>query len=260
MTPGTVASVVGAMVEARPGGMALETPSNVLFRSASGAGEDMKRLAIVAVFAALASSAFAVTFNFEGFAKGTWMREQYAAQGLHISASNPSGPDKAIIFDSSNPTGGDFDLATPGYHPSNTTSLGGILIIAENDTDNNGDGFVDDPDDEGDQPAGWIRFRFDNAMSAGSLTLIDIEEGGGKIEFYRSGVNGPVNTLNILAKGDNSVQTMTWSNLSYDSMKVHLKGSGAMDNLSAVPEPGTIAALGLGAALLLRRRRASKAN
>jgi hypothetical protein len=49
---------------------------------------------------------------------------------------------------------------------------------------------------------------------------------------------------------------MDWSGFSYDSMKVHLKGSGGMDRLNAVPEPGTIAALALGAALLVRRRRA----
>ncbi len=73
------------------------------------------------------------------------------------------GPNSLIIFDSSNPTGEDWDLGTPnqdfggpgiGYggkeeQPGeNFKSYGHLLIVAENIIDNNQDGLVDNPDDE----------------------------------------------------------------------------------------------------------------
>jgi len=215
----------------------------------------MNKAIITFAVAALATVASTQVIDFEGFVAGTVMTEQYSGIGLHISAHNFTGPNKAIIFDSANPTGGDFDLATPGYHATNTIALGNILIIAENDTDGDNDGIVDVPDDEGSQPAGWIRFDMDFSSNSGSVTLIDIEEHGGTIEFFSIGGNSPVNTIGIPAIGDNSVQTISFDGFDYDSMKVNLAGSGAVASFDPVPEPASLIALGSGAALLIRRRR-----
>lgn len=212
----------------------------------------MKKVLFLTMLASLATASQALTLNFEGFAAGTWVKEQYAGSGVHISASNPNGPDKAIIFDSANPTGGDTDLRTPGYHSTNTVPYGKILIIAENDNDSNNDGLVDHPDDEGAQPAGYIRFRFDNVQNAGYADMIDIEETGGTFKFYLN--DNLVETIGIPKKGDNSVWRTTWSNFNYDELKVNLAGSGAVGELNVVPEPASMAALAVGVLALIRRR------
>lgn len=217
---------------------------------------DMKRPIVLIAFVAFATGASAQMIDFEGFAAGTVMTEQYAGIGIHISVLNFTGPDKAIIFDSANPTGGDSDLATPGYHSSNTVPLGMILIIAENDVDSNNDGLVDVPDDEGSRPAGWLRFDMDFLSTGGSVTLIDIEEQGGTIDFFIGGGNSAIQTIGIPSIADNSVQTLTFDGFTYDAMQVNLAGSGAVASINPVPEPATLFALGTGAALLLRRRKA----
>ena len=215
----------------------------------------MKRPIALIAFAVIATGASAQLIDFEGFAAGTVMTEQYAGIGVHISAHNFTGPDKAIIFDSANPTGGDWDLETPGYHPTNTVPLGMILIIAENDVDNNNDGFIDVPDDEGSRPAGWLRFDMDFLSTSGTVTLVDIEEHGGTIDFFLGNGNSPIATIGIPSIGDNSVQTLAFDGFAYDAMQVNLAGSGAVASLNPVPEPASMAALGLGCLALLRRRK-----
>jgi hypothetical protein len=215
----------------------------------------MKKTALLLTFATIAAASQATVLNFEGFAAGTWMREQYAPMGVHISANNStsSHPDKAIIFDSANPTGDDSDLATPGYHATNTVPYGKILILAENDRDQNSDGLVDDPDDEGNQPAGWIKFRLDFVAPSGHVDLIDIEETGGTLKFYLN--SNLVQTLSIPNMGDNSVQRIAFSGFHFDEMKVNLQGSGAVGELELVPEPATLGMLAVGFLALARRRK-----
>ena len=184
---------------------------------------------------------------------GSWITEQYASIGLHISALNYTGPDKAIIFDSANPTGGDLDLETPGYHPSNTKPYFNILILAENDIDGNGDGLIDDPDDEGSRPAGYIDFAFDFHASDGYAVLIDTEESGGTIEFFREA--DMVHSLPIPATADNAVQTVSWEGFEYDLMRINLAGSAGIGEVNVVPEPATAVILGLGLLCAAVRRR-----
>jgi len=108
------------------------------------------------------SEAEALVLDFDDLAQGEIVSSQFLkTQGVTISAINfGSGPGLAIIFDSLNPTGGDYDLAGPSWAGGNLASantvLGKILIISENDIDSNLDGLIDFPDDEGSRPAGSI--------------------------------------------------------------------------------------------------------
>ena len=70
--------------------------------------------------------------DFNDLSTGTVVDNEYAAKGVTISASG--GANKAMIFDTANPTGGDHDLGT--------SNLGKALIISE-------DGDSHDPDDNG---------------------------------------------------------------------------------------------------------------
>jgi len=122
-----------------------------------------------------------LVLDFDDLAQGEIVSSQYLqTQGVTISAINSgNGPGLAIIFDSLNPTGGDYDLSGPAWSGGNLASantvLGKILIIAENDVDSNHDGLIDFPDDEGSRPAGSIYFDFENPMCSVGFDLIDVE-------------------------------------------------------------------------------------
>lgn len=152
--------------------------------------------------------------------------------GINISAENNSSghPDAAIIFDSSNPSGGDHDLATPGSGSGNNSSLEKIIIIAEDIDDNNNDGFVDDPDDEG--YGGKIFFDFINPVRVESLTLIDIENSSSYVKGLDSSNNELFN-INAADQGDNSVQTINTNQttVTTNRLEIGLDSSGAVDNL-----------------------------
>lgn len=106
---------------------------------------------------------------------GTIIGDQWADIGLHIATLNnvPWHPQLGILFDSGNPTGGDFDLATPGYGFHNVTALGNLLIVAENALDWNLDGLVDDPDDE--KFGGTFFFGFDRPARISEVTMVDVD-------------------------------------------------------------------------------------
>ena len=106
------------------------------------------------------------TLDFNSFAAGTVIDNEYRALGVTVSASG--GANQAMIFDSANPTGGDDDLASD--------RLGGVLIISED-----GDGA--DPDDNA--SGGSLFFDFALPALIKSLTLKDIENGGdARMIFY----------------------------------------------------------------------------
>ncbi len=122
------------------------------------------------------------TIDFEGLDPGTIVSELSSGKGITgdmtgtigVFAYNPDfGPstNAAVVFDSSDPSGGDDDLGTPNENfggpgvgdageTTNKVALGHILIIAEDLVDKNpADGLVDDPDDA-DNKGAYIDFDF----------------------------------------------------------------------------------------------------
>ncbi|MEB3211665.1 MAG: phytase, partial [Leptolyngbyaceae bacterium] len=100
--------------------------------------------------------------DFEGFDAGTVITDQF--EGMAIATDTQFG---AMLFDSSNPTGGDRDLAADG--------LGNVLIISE-------DGDASDPDDNA--KGGTLSFTFDDLVGTISVGVLDNEEKGSSITLY----------------------------------------------------------------------------
>ncbi len=134
---------------------------------------------------------FETTASGDELLAGTKITNQYdSLSGLTIST--PRDEFGAMIFDSSNPTGDDFDLAT--------ADQGNVLIISE-------DGDSTEPDDRAE--GGTIRFQwsdsvFVDSVLVDSIGLLDIDEGGGTIVAYDD--DGDVlRTVAIPDFGDNSL-------------------------------------------------------
>lgn len=185
---------------------------------------------------------------------GQVIDNEYAAYGVTITTNNlaPGHPDLGIAFDTDNPTGGDPDLRTPnpGLHPSNTTAFHNVLIIAE-DAVFDANGLVIDPDDEARQPAGSFTFDISFVLTEARFTLLDNEEPG-LIEFFKDGF--AVGSTPIPSTADGAVQTVGFDGAQFNSFKVNLGGSGALADLTLVPEPSSLLLLAFGP-LFLRLRR-----
>ncbi|MCB9848879.1 MAG: hypothetical protein H6814_10745 [Phycisphaeraceae bacterium] len=212
----------------------------------------------IAGAAVAATSADAVIIDFSQDAMGNPLvagdiiTNQFAP-GVNISATGGSG--LAVIFDTTNPTGNDSDLLTPnpGLHPSNTVSLGNALIVNEEAFTIGMDGRVEDPNDN---VGGTFFFDLNFVATGLDITLLDIEEGGGFIQFFNSGsLRGGANITGIPAIGDGSVQTLHIDGVEFDSFRVTLTGSGAIPNLNIIPTPGAGALLAMGGIVTIRRRR-----
>lgn len=169
----------------------------------------------------------------------------YAPLGIEISTLDAAGDAfNAIIFDGANPTGNDSDLSFPQF--------GNILIIPENLDDDDNDGLVDDPNDEGSRPAGEISFDLDFLGSDFAMTFLDGEEAS-DVEFFLNGML--VGTAPILDAGNASIQTVSFDASSFDAFTVNFGGSGAIGDISFVPAPGAAALAGLAGLVGIRRRR-----
>lgn len=120
-----------------------------------------------------------VNVDFGDLDAGTIVSNQIP--GMTITTDDPVNH-PAMIFDSSNPTGGDLDLGTPnvdfggpgrgaggrtGASGENSVALGNLLIISE-------DGDSSDPDDNA--GGGQVIFTFDNPVTVESIILLDLDE------------------------------------------------------------------------------------
>lgn len=139
---------------------------------------------------------------------GTVITDQFA--GFSVSA----GELDAMLFDTANPTGGDFDLRSD--------DLGNVLIISE-------DGDSADPDDNAD--GGILTFAFDELVGELSVGLLDIDEPGGTITLF-DGSGHTLETLSIEATEDNGFQTVNLGAGDVARMEVFLAGSGAVTDVS----------------------------
>ncbi|MEM7083904.1 MAG: VPLPA-CTERM sorting domain-containing protein [Pseudomonadota bacterium] len=203
-------------------------------------------LALGAAFA-LSPVSFAITIDFEDIQAGTIVDNEYNILGATISAFNfDNGLDLAVVFDTENPTGGDYDLGgpfTPG--PGNDLGMlspGNVLIIQEND---NCDAFsCTTPDDEGSRPAGQFVIEFDTAVRLDSIDFFDVEfsESGpsenNRIRLYD--IDGDLIDLLLYTPdtgGDNQWVRSFFGIDGVSRIEINMGGSGAIDNITYAPVP-----------------------
>lgn len=185
---------------------------------------------------------------------GTIVGNQWASMGVTFSFvnNNPNHAPLGVIFDSSNPTGGDDDLGTPhsdfggpgigaggaqGAPGQNDTALGNLLVLAENDVDANNDGLIDDPDDEG--AGGEMQMNFAYPYFVESMSIVDLDNGNGLIRVEQTG--NRVTDFNIPGLGDNAVTTVAINLDSVERVRVILPGSGGISALAFCPtNPGFV--------------------
>jgi hypothetical protein len=220
-----------------------------LFRTAAG-------IVLLALPSAVPAEAEVIYVDFEEFAAGQVVAGETPGGGtapldlfpfVHFSVANlGGGPHSLVIFDSSQPTGGDWDLGTPhqdfggpgiglggagGQPGENAAPLGNLLIIAENINDGAPpEGIIDYPDDEA--GGGIITATFDAAVTVEYITLVDMDDSarGSLIRLYSHEALLFIYPIQDL--GDNSVQTVSFEGYKdVTRMEFFFKGSGAIDNL-----------------------------
>lgn len=160
-----------------------------------------------------------------------------------VRVFNKKGPNIGTLFNSSDPSNEDLDLGTPnqdfggpgkgnggkaGKIGENSSAQGQLLIIAENSKDQNKDGLIDVPDDDGD--GGLIVFDFKEIVDLESITAIDIEEKGGEIKLYNANQQ-KIKEVDLENYGDNSKQILALNTRGVSRMTVELGGSGAIDDI-----------------------------
>jgi len=220
--------------------------------------------------------------DFNELGHGEIVNGQYSDLGISVSAHNPNrSHDLAIGFDSGLSGTRDPDLergsAWSRGNLANADPLGTMLILSENDQDSNGDGILDNADDEGRRPGGSLILDFAQRAVSVGFDLIDIEvdKGDYAVEAFREGSS--VDNVDFAEFTDASSQwfdpTIEFGDRSanrvapillggeegFDRLVFHLGGSGAIDNLrfQSVPGPASLALLGVGGlcAMTNRRRR-----
>jgi len=170
--------------------------------------------------------------------KGQVINEEWASLGIHITTDDPANH-PAMIFDSAQPTGYDWDLGSPnedfggpgrgtggeeGQPGENRWPLGKVLIISE-------DGDQEDPDDH--YAGGTFIFTFEKPSMIHEIQLLDIDtnETEGKIIAYDSHGNN-LGTFRMQQFGNNSVQIVPIDLENVSRLDIRLQSSGAVAALS----------------------------
>lgn len=179
-----------------------------------------------------------VMIDFDNLSAGDIVSNQYPGVTIYgKNARDPYAGNRAMVFDSANPTGYDYDLGSPNEEfggpgigsgggsssaGPNSTALGNVLIISE-------DGDSNDPDDEA--HGGWIKFTFDHPVRIDAIDLLDIDsnESGGSV-ITLSTENG-TSYVNVPALGNNSFQSIPVGAENVNELKVKFVGSGALAKL-----------------------------
>jgi hypothetical protein len=207
-----------------------------------------------------APAAGAFTLGFEPGQHGQIVGDDFAAAfGVAISVEHlAGGPDAAVLFDSARPGEPDVDLQGPPWTAGNLapgTQLGLLLIVPEDVVDADGDGLVDAPSDEGDQPSGRITLSYRAPIPEFGFDAIDFEmdEDVGFVEFHSGGVLlgtigfeafvDPASDLHdpSVVFGDRSanrirpIPASRFGAAGFDRVVLQLGGSGAIDNVTALP-------------------------
>ena len=156
---------------------------------------------------------------------------------LQVVGFNPMFPgiNAAMIFDSDNPTGGDFDLGTPneqfggpgmnlegGPVPSNDTPMHNVLIVSE-------DMNSADPDDASGEEIS-LTLEFSTPVTLFSFDLLDLDSGEVEVILSDSAGNELL-IIHIPETGCNGVAHVVLNTAGVSKIFLGLNGSGALDNL-----------------------------
>ncbi|HED53387.1 MAG TPA: hypothetical protein ENJ00_04210 [Phycisphaerales bacterium] len=233
-----------------------------------------------------AAGAEPITTTFESLVHGEIITNQFADVGLQISAVNFQLPGAMpIAFDSQMLGTSDPDLQGPSWATGNLapdTVLGKVIIVPENMVDADGDGIVDDPDDEGSRPAGEIVLTFDDVMTGFGFDVLDVEgvvQEMSSVEFFLFDTSVASISFNeftdpnseyydpTIVFGDNSANRISPITVNsggplgagqgsgFNKVVLHLGGSSAYDNFVIIPTPSGAAVLILGGLGFGTRRR-----
>jgi hypothetical protein len=138
------------------------------------------------------------SIDFAGLPAGTILAEQYADFGVHISGvANAGGPNALIVFDTDAPPTHDPDLAV---------NVGNIAIFPTNLDDTNGDGLVDDPDEN--NFGGTATFAFDHEVSIGSVLWIDKDASHDNFVIAYNAAGDVIVSVPVPQAANASVQTI----------------------------------------------------
>ncbi len=205
------------------------------------------------------------TIDYESLDPGTIVSEVFGSGGsgpIAVHGTNPffaDGVNAAVVFDSSNPTGGDSDLGTPagscggpgdggadvglGTPYENCEALGHIIMVAADLVDGNGDSLVDDPDDIDVVAADGVTIAYDfsaiGTVTVSSITVIDIDGNNPdpRVELF-DGDDVLLATFPIPNDmPENGVATVSLGNTAgVVKMVVWLQGSGGFDTILFTPD------------------------
>ena len=144
----------------------------------------------------------------------------------------------AMVFDSSNPTGNDFDIGTPNElyggpgvgdgGESNDIALGNVLILSE-DLD------ATDPDDIFEVGASFIfDFSANDNVTLNDFDILDIESSSNPTRVILYDLNDNILlSKEIIPGGDNSKTNVDLEKTSGVAfMEIIMNSSGAIDNIS----------------------------
>ena len=172
-------------------------------------------------------------------AAGDIVDTEWEGWGVHVTTNDPVNH-PAMIFDSANPTGGDWDLGsanedfggpgrgdggragTPG---ENSQALGKLLIISE-DADSS------DPDDNG--SGGTMSFTFDMPVRIDDIHLVDVDDMSAVGDFKAYSTQDTSNLITMgqsLGLGDNSVQVIPLNAGGVQRLDITLPESGGIQSI-----------------------------
>ncbi|WP_411895191.1 hypothetical protein [Winogradskyella sp. A2] len=181
--------------------------------------------------------------DFEEFTAGDFVSEititdpfeNAQVEGITLAFPNSNA---AMVFDSSNPTGGDFDIGTPNAMyggpgvgaggASNDTALGNVLILSE-DLD------ASDPDDIFELGASFFfDFSANTTVTLNTFDILDIEESPNPTVVNLYNLEGElIFSEAVTPGGDNSkvaVNLQSTPNVAF--MEIIMNSSGAIDNIA----------------------------